>query len=135
MDNVAKQLFEQFDAMQVQLIEQALQTAHNVGLGAVKSYKWTKTRDLRTIFAQYVNTTFDNVLFAIKPVTEAFEYVYISVFTNVDLKSGTIAPYPIENNTIDIIIDTIREADYPLNVIFKKPWTANKICKWGYQIW
>ena len=134
MDNVAKQLFEQFDAMQVQLIEQALETAHNVGTGAVKSYKWTKTRDLRTIFAQYVNTTFDNVLFAIKPVTEFFEYVYISAFTNVDLKSGTMTPYPIENNTIDAIIDVIIGSDYPLNVIFKKPWTSNKICKWGYQI-
>ena len=120
--------------MQVQLTEQALKTAHNVGLGAVKSYKWTKTRDLHRIFAQYVNTTFDNVLFAIKPVTESLEYVYISVFTNVDLKSGTITPYPIENNTIDVIIDAIIESDYPLNVIFKKPWTSNKICKWGYHI-
>lgn len=135
MDNKTKQLFERLDVMQIQLIEQALQTAHNVGLGAVKSYKWLKTKNLKAIFAQYVNTTFDNVLFAIKPVTEDFEYVYISVFVNVDLKSGTLAPYPIENNTIDLIIDTIREDNYPLNVIFKKPWTANKICKWGYQIW
>lgn len=135
MDSKVKQLFEQFDTMQTQLIEQALHTAI-AQKPPTKMYKLLKNRDFSYIFEQYRNTSFDNVLFTILMEKK---YAYIAVFENValpcDLTPLKIASYPIEKNIAKGLAEIVSENIGKLNILWRKTPDSRILNKWGFDIW